>query len=263
MSDERKPFAEGDVVTCVGRSVSEGFDVGGHYAVVGVDDDGDPVVWNPSMELARAEYARNFRLYYRHLHTETAAAAVEQREARLRGALTAVLEIAHCDDADLPPGWPQTLADARATLAGDGPDYVAGDVACGLAFDLGAAWSAIADLQQTTEALAEARGVDVLPFLRAKGLAEKTPAEELSTDEMIAELRKRNLHVYERKPLRTYTTGAQSETALHQTGGNFPVGVATEDLAEGQPVVIDFSTGTVSPICPSCGGAGAECACAP
>ena len=133
-------------------------------------------------------------------------AAVERREARLRAVLKRVewrgagvdepytccpvcLVENEFHPSNQKPHRPDcALAQA---LAGAGPDYVNGDVACGLALDLGIAMGTVADLALMLEA--SSAGPLLVPFLRAKRLAEKEPLRDIADEELIGEANRRGL----------------------------------------------------------------------
>lgn len=146
-------------------------------------------------------------------------AAVEQREAKLRGLLLKTSEalcradfdgVGQCIGCDI--RFDQTTRNAEAyqqhveecpqglalhNIAEfmerySGPDYVAGDVACGIAMDLGIAMGTVEDLALIIETYDSARGV-LAPFLRAKGLAEKVPLlDDVSDEDLAAEVKRRD-----------------------------------------------------------------------
>jgi hypothetical protein len=130
-------------------------------------------------------------------------AAVEARDAKLRGALRAAheaietyLEVA-CDGSECqtPSHGPLHAAaqGARAALAGTGPEYVHGDIACGLAFNLGQCQSVLRDAQVVIGALDTGDPTEravIGPFLEAMGLR-KTTLADLAYDDLKAEMRRR------------------------------------------------------------------------
>jgi hypothetical protein len=126
-----------------------------------------------------------------------AGAAVERREAGLREALRRYVETSH---REVHPGYrafdvrvrPEVVEQARAALGPNPPEYISGDVACAMAFDLGA-------MQWTQHVLM--RSIDVLdaggqvaPFLRAMGVAEREPPlREMKAGALFDELRRRGV----------------------------------------------------------------------
>ncbi len=111
-------------------------------------------------------------------------AAVERREARLRGALMQVGRAisSTIPSPDLAPSWERLLRLIDDTLLGNAPDYVPGDVACGLAFDIGA-------MQWTQHVLMRAidvldAGGQVAAWLEANGLRRPKP-EDWSKEELL------------------------------------------------------------------------------
>lgn len=128
--------------------------------------------------------------------------AVEQREAKYKVANTALrqsivdalvaIEMGHMRRPELPSPW-SILEEARLKSVRDFNDWddaVTGDVACGLAFDLGSAqWTQLV-LQRVAEGLADARGIEVRPFLAAV-TGNRPPMEAFSDDELSAEIERR------------------------------------------------------------------------
>lgn len=115
-------------------------------------------------------------------------AVVEQREANLLGA-AAELAMRRHDWFFTRDHGAQFAADLLKLHPSEDM-WVPGHVACGLAFDLGAAqWTQLV-LQRAAEGLADARGIEVRPFLAAV-TGNRPPMEVFSDDELRAEIERR------------------------------------------------------------------------
>lgn len=166
MSKAGKPFArvepyagpDGD-----GFQVPPGF---GTHAVLVNTPDGDRCVWPGTEPYARSSVDR-------------INAAVEQREAPLRGALRGMVDAVnrHVDgDRD---GITRAISAAWAALDGHG-DYVPKAELDALTAKLKAAMVIIDSMEAE-------RRADVVPFLVAAGLKKPTPVSELSDGELSAQ----------------------------------------------------------------------------
>lgn len=129
-------------------------------------------------------------------HAITAALnqRVEARKAKLRGALSGLEQRRLNDGPCWCFLWPDEQQDAEETLARDGhcaqclaaraaiadtgPDYVPGNAACGLAWDLGAAQATISALSDIITAVDGAKTETIAPFLEALG---QRPTRHLAT----------------------------------------------------------------------------------
>lgn len=116
-------------------------------------------------------------------------AAVEQREAKLRGLIAKMREpllaiLAVARDVRLPVEHAEMALDSALALSEDEADSVSGDVACGLAMDSGEWQGVVRDLQTALEALTELRPEErhlLDQFFKAKGLREPDYAGEMRT----------------------------------------------------------------------------------